>query len=588
GYEDYAIGYSNLYTRQFPGKEGACSGINKWKHGIKWSAGVGGVYSWEVDKHLGVVAFSDHTEEEALELVTYACLQNPKCNYIDFNKANKTGYLHETCGDKPFIGDSRTNNPNTDGNAYTSSYPSTAYRLDRSSTSSYSRLFPNKRGGCKSDKFSEIVIYPNKTVNSVDECANECEKNKSCRYFSWVPNYSQMSVAAVAARNSKNLCQLFKSECDDSRKDFPAITFKLNSTGSEKKTKEMFSTNLVAKHFGSNGECWPNPNESSNFGPGLTIDQCAQKCFEDKNCNYIDFDEGDGDCWTQPDCMTQDSDHYSAFRIDGNSNWYWGNRGEKIFTYKRHFPNQRGECLPNSGQKSKGVVNDIEACFDICNKNGYNYFDYDPVTKNCWIQQSCESRDKTDGYLAFKLTKAPTPEITTVNNRPTQNTRIGASKTKKYYVACSYGDPGCTSQGKATISESFDLKPNQKYTIKIEVLQSDMGDAGEKLESVKLNGINLGECKPSGSDDYACSFYTCFEKKHVKTGSDGKLLVEVTSIGMSNDCYCDNSGDYYGFDGSNRDGNYVNYGCVRETLAAPSWQIPMGLVVHVTPTEGWH
>lgn len=352
-------------------------------------------------------------------------------------------------------------------------------------------------------------------------------------------------VKQTSKKDSKKVRQT-RREKEDSGEKTTIEDDKKDATPNKGKTLKSerswggYQYYLYQPQWEGTGECLPNTNESSNYGPGLSVEQCAKKCYADKNCNYFDFDPYDGDCWKQPVCWSQDSDHYSAWRLDGSADYY-----------SRVFPDQRGECLPNHDETYAGSFSHIECAQKCMENSNCNYFDWNPVGNYCYLQSSCTSRD-TDGNLAFKIDR-------TYNYKGWE---------KAFYVRCSFGEPGCVSDGMTTKTETFTLNQNTTYNVKIEVLKSDMESDGEKLTQIKVNGIPWGSCNPpTGTSDFDCTYHQCFEILPVTTGWDGKLTVEVNSDGMTNDCLCN-------------DTNFDD--CSTEHRTHRTRTIPMGLQVKVT------
>ena len=95
---------------------------------------------------------------------------------------------------------------------------------------------------------------------------------------------------------------------------------------------------------------------------------------------------------------------------------------------------------------------------------------------------------------------------------------------------------------KITYTETIQLVPEQKYWIKLDVLRNDLGDSGEEVSAIEINGQDFGKCKPDGGD-YDCTFFNC--KNELITNQiatqDGRLQVAITFQGHSHDCDCDKS-----------------------------------------------
>ena len=100
-----------------------------------------------------------------------------------------------------------------------------------------------------------------------------------------------------------------------------------------------------------------------------------------------------------------------------------------------------------------------------------------------------------------------------------------------------------TSKGtdvSSTLSAVIDVYPNTKYTVKVEVLRSGLGDQNAKISSIVVDGTSIGECNPPGSDT-SCDFYNCVSQldSQVFTSKSGKLPVEIKYVRNSFECRCD-------------------------------------------------
>ena len=92
----------------------------------------------------------------------------------------------------------------------------------------------------------------------------------------------------------------------------------------------------------------------------------------------------------------------------------------------------------------------------------------------------------------------------------------------------------------ATYSDVIFVTPDVIYSIKLEVLRSDLEAASEKVSEIKFDGNIIGECNPPGPDD-ACDFYECgsgFTFKEISS-TTGRIDVVLKYVGHSHDCDCD-------------------------------------------------
>ena len=89
-----------------------------------------------------------------------------------------------------------------------------------------------------------------------------------------------------------------------------------------------------------------------------------------------------------------------------------------------------------------------------------------------------------------------------------------------------------------------------RYGIKVEVLLNDLSHASEKVSSIELNGIKIGECNPKSSGcaaqglsncgDYACVFYDCtpYLDKTLMSFDSSAVNIKLVYVGHSRDCDC--------------------------------------------------
>ena len=78
------------------------------------------------------------------------------------------------------------------------------------------------------------------------------------------------------------------------------------------------------------------------------------------------------------------------------------------------------------------------------------------------------------------------------------------------------------------------------YSIVMEVLLNDLGDAGEKVSGVTFNGHSIGGCNPDGGQ-YNCTFYNCARELTSRnyTATSDTINVDATYLGYSHGCDCD-------------------------------------------------
>ena len=92
---------------------------------------------------------------------------------------------------------------------------------------------------------------------------------------------------------------------------------------------------------------------------------------------------------------------------------------------------------------------------------------------------------------------------------------------------------------KATYESVIKVVPSLDYNINVEVLRNDLGGQDEKVSTITLNGVNIGNCNPDGGD-YNCTFFDCkasIEKETISS-KNGSILASLTFEGHSRDCDC--------------------------------------------------
>ena len=95
------------------------------------------------------------------------------------------------------------------------------------------------------------------------------------------------------------------------------------------------------------------------------------------------------------------------------------------------------------------------------------------------------------------------------------------------------------SLGVETFKDVIYVTPNELYEIRFEVLRNDLGDDGEEVKYIKIDGETVGRCKPPGGDQ-ECDFYDCTSNLETKevTSISGTISVELEYVGHSHDCDC--------------------------------------------------
>ena len=94
------------------------------------------------------------------------------------------------------------------------------------------------------------------------------------------------------------------------------------------------------------------------------------------------------------------------------------------------------------------------------------------------------------------------------------------------------------------------MVPKVRYAIKVEVLLNDLSNAEEKVSSIEINEIKIGECNPEDSGciaqglsdcgDHACVFYDCtsYLEKSLFSFDSSAVNIKLAFSGHSRDCDC--------------------------------------------------
>jgi hypothetical protein len=85
---------------------------------------------------------------------------------------------------------------------------------------------------------------------------------------------------------------------------------------------------------------------------------------------------------------------------------------------------------------------------------------------------------------------------------------------------------------------TIDVEAGVVYAVGFEILRNDLGDHGEYVLDVVIDGVSLGECHPDGSD-YDCTFFECPFAEKVITASSSTITVNIRIQEHSWDCDCD-------------------------------------------------
>lgn len=98
----------------------------------------------------------------------------------------------------------------------------------------------------------------------------------------------------------------------------------------------------------------------------------------------------------------------------------------------------------------------------------------------------------------------------------------------------------CNSDDGCFASTSLRVNPNTHYTVTVRAAQIDMESESEKLSSISIGNIELGECNPMPDSDYDCRMYSCFGNVEVplEEVASGRVLLQVHAVRTHNDCRC--------------------------------------------------
>ena len=92
----------------------------------------------------------------------------------------------------------------------------------------------------------------------------------------------------------------------------------------------------------------------------------------------------------------------------------------------------------------------------------------------------------------------------------------------------------------STYYSNINVVPDIDYYMQIEVLRNDLGDNGERVSKITVDGVDVGDCDPDGGD-YDCTFFDCQDslEYQIVSAINGSISVSFTYEGHSWDCDCD-------------------------------------------------
>ena len=111
--------------------------------------------------------------------------------------------------------------------------------------------------------------------------------------------------------------------------------------------------------------------------------------------------------------------------------------------------------------------------------------------------------------------------------------------------------PGTTPEYHPSASATAAVTAGTRYTITVEVLREDLGDASEYVAAIRIGDdgvlpgeagtalLNLGACHPDGGD-YDCTFFDCGPQLGTVTFTPqtSTMAFELDIVGHSWDCDC--------------------------------------------------
>jgi hypothetical protein len=118
--------------------------------------------------------------------------------------------------------------------------------------------------------------------------------------------------------------------------------------------------------------------------------------------------------------------------------------------------------------------------------------------------------------------------------------------------------------GDSTFSGNIVVEYGEMYDVKIEALRCDLAGISEYVKSVKLGGIDFGECHPDGGD-YDCTYFDC-GLNAVVGPTMAYVTAEVTTTDASKDCDCDEDTGECSKEANQKNGRTPVKGGIRFTL----------------------
>ncbi|CAE8629061.1 unnamed protein product [Polarella glacialis] len=96
----------------------------------------------------------------------------------------------------------------------------------------------------------------------------------------------------------------------------------------------------------------------------------------------------------------------------------------------------------------------------------------------------------------------------------------------------------CNSDEGCRMSAQVRVNPRTSYAVSIRAAQIDMESDSERLASVTVGGLELGECNPKPESDYDCRLHSCFSGIEVPKEAIATGIVELQAISWSCCCVC--------------------------------------------------
>jgi hypothetical protein len=107
------------------------------------------------------------------------------------------------------------------------------------------------------------------------------------------------------------------------------------------------------------------------------------------------------------------------------------------------------------------------------------------------------------------------------------------------------------------------VSPQTTYKATVEVLRDDLGGASEYVKAIRIGGVSMGECHPSGGD-YDCTWHTCYSDQEIYAYHE-LMDASFHFKGHSCDCLCDTTSWQCADERTTSSGNRIK-AAVRVTL----------------------